>query len=144
MADDNVIRATTSLDTSGLQAGMAQSQAIVAAGVGNIRAQYSSLHDEISRVIQAIREEGAASDLAIQRNLSMGRSFQQAAAGAQQLAQHANASGFSLRYAFFGIKDIAEGRFNFALAEIANELVRMGPAASMFTLIASGPTSRAR
>jgi hypothetical protein len=34
--------------------------------------------------------------------------------------------GFNFRYAFFGIKDVMEGRFKFAIAEAANELVGMG------------------
>lgn len=35
-------------------------------------------------------------------------------------------SSFNFRYAFFGVKDLAEGRTKFALAEIANELVSIG------------------
>lgn len=34
-------------------------------------------------------------------------------------------SGFNARYAFFGVKDIMEGRTKFALAEAANELMRL-------------------
>ncbi len=34
-------------------------------------------------------------------------------------------SGFNARYAFFGIKDLMEGRTKFAIAEAANELMRL-------------------
>jgi ABC-type transporter Mla subunit MlaD len=38
----------------------------------------------------------------------------------QQIGTHAQGSGFSVRYLFLGLKDIAEGRGTFALAEMAN------------------------
>ena len=34
-------------------------------------------------------------------------------------------SGFNVRYAFFGVKDIMEGRTKFAVAELGNELTRL-------------------
>src|SRR5579872_3523689 len=37
-------------------------------------------------------------------------------------AKRAEGGGFNARYAFFGLKDIAEGRTKFAVAELANEL----------------------
>ncbi len=41
----------------------------------------------------------------------------------------AGGTGFSARYAFFGIKDLMEGRTKFAIAEAANELMRLRGAA---------------
>ncbi len=37
----------------------------------------------------------------------------------------AGGTGFSARYAFFGVKDLIEGRTKFAIAEAANELMRL-------------------
>jgi hypothetical protein len=37
----------------------------------------------------------------------------------------AGGTGFSARYAFFGVKDLMEGRTKFAIAEAANELMRL-------------------
>lgn len=42
-----------------------------------------------------------------------------------QAATAQGCSGFNARYAFFGLKDIAEGRTKFALAKVANELIRL-------------------
>lgn len=46
-------------------------------------------------------------------------------------------SGFNARYAFFGLKDIAEGRTKFAVAELGNELVRMQGTALGIGLVAT-------
>src|SRR5262249_5013607 len=49
--------------------------------------------------------------------------------GLGSVAEGGQRAGFSMRYLFFGIKDIAEGRGTYALAELANILIRVGPAA---------------
>ena len=46
-----------------------------------------------------------------------------------EAAGGAGGSGFNARYAFFGAKDLMEGRTKFATAELANELMRMRGAA---------------
>jgi hypothetical protein len=76
----------------------------------------------ISDLIQVIREEGAAASLAAQRNAAM-------AGGFRQIGEGAHGAGINLRYALFAVKDFAEGRTQFALAEVVNNLVRFGPAA---------------
>lgn len=76
----------------------------------------------IEQLTRVIREESAASDLATQRNLAMIKSLGGVGGGAQQ-------ASFSVRYLFLGLKDIAEGRTTFALAELANEMTRLGPLA---------------
>lgn len=45
---------------------------------------------------------------------------------------------FSFRYAFFGAKDLMEGRYKFALAEAANEAVRLGGTALLIGGVAAG------
>ncbi len=110
MADnDNVISATTRLDVSGLQSGMAQAQTIVASGVGNIQSQYvaasaastasaNQFNVAIASLRNAIAEENSALSLAIQRNMAMSQSL-------RTVGESANSAGFSFRYAFFGVKD---------------------------------------
>jgi hypothetical protein len=66
-------------------------------------------------------------------------SYNRWVAAAQKVEQAASGgSGFNARYAFFGIKDIAEGRTKFALAEVANELMRLRGGALIFGGIAAG------
>ena len=47
-------------------------------------------------------------------------------------------SGFNARYAFFGVKDLMEGRTKFALAEAANELMRLRGGALLLGGVAAG------
>ena len=47
-------------------------------------------------------------------------------------------SGFNARYAFFGIKDVMEGRTKFALAEAANELMRLKGSALILGGVTAG------
>ena len=120
-------------DASQLQQIFAQTQSAAQQAGANIASSFTTgtraaaagtanLSTEIDRLIQVIQQESAAASLATQRNLALGRSV-------QQIGQHAQQGGFSVRYMFLGLKDIAEGRTTFALAEISNQLVRMGPAA---------------
>jgi hypothetical protein len=44
---------------------------------------------------------------------------------AEQSSAGGGGTGFSARYAFFGVKDLMEGRTKFAIAEAANELMRL-------------------
>ena len=92
----------------------------------------ANLTIEIDRLIDAMAQQSAASSLAMQRNLALGNAM-------RTMGGHANSSGFSVRYLFLGLKDIAEGRTTFALAELSNQLVRMGPAA----LLAGGSIAAA-
>ena len=82
----------------------------------------ANLTTEIDRVIAAIQQLGSTSSAANQQTAALGNSM-------RTMGGHANSSGFSVRYLFLGLKDIAEGRTTFALAELSNQLVRMGPAA---------------
>ena len=54
--------------------------------------------------------------------------LKEVAAAQVDLGNKSVTSGFNMRYAFFGVKDLLEGRFKFAIAEAANEVVRMGGA----------------
>ena len=47
-------------------------------------------------------------------------------------------SGLNARYAFFGIKDVMEGRTKFALAEAANELMRLKGSALILGGVTAG------
>lgn len=123
------VSVTVTGDLSGLgpsfSAAQSQAQAAGVAIAGSFNTGAASANQftsEIDRLIVAIQQEGAASSLAAQRNNAMARSF-------QQIGQHAQTGGFSVRYMFLGLKDLAEGRSTFALAELSNELVRLGPAA---------------
>ena len=109
------------------QSAATQAGAQIAASFNTGAAGVETYTEATNRLIKAIQEESAAASLAAQRNAAMGKSI-------QQLGQNSQQAGFSVRYAFLGIKDLAEGRTTFALAEAANELNRMGGAA----LIAGG------
>lgn len=116
-------------DLSGLgpsfSAAQSQAQAAGAAIAGSFNTGAAAANQftvEIDRLIEAMQQQSAAATLATQRNAAMARSF-------QSIGQSAQQGGFSVRYMFLGLKDIAEGRSTFALAELSNVLVRMGPAA---------------
>ena len=81
-----------------------------------------------------IERESAAASLAFQRNLAMQQALNGAARSADNLGEAGTRGGLGLRYIIFGLKDIAEGRNTYALAELVNVLVRLGPAA----LVAGG------
>ena len=101
----------------------------VAAGFNTAALSAGQLTAEIDRLIAAIQQEGVVSDLAMQRNMAMSRSLQGSGSAMQTFGGHANAAGFNLRYLVFGLKDLAEGRTTFALAEGTNELIRLKGAA---------------
>jgi hypothetical protein len=116
-------------DAAPLMAAFSKAQTAAAAAGGQVASSFNagaSGADQITAAIErltvALREESAASDLAMQRNIAMARGF-------GQIGQGAQSAGFSIRYALLGLKDLAEGRTTFALAEVTNQLVRLGPAA---------------
>jgi len=122
-------------DTSQLQASLQQAQQMAATAGQRIAAAYNTgiapaanLTAETDRVIVAIgrlagiiQQESAAASLAAQRNLALGNSLQQFGQGAGQAHN-------SLRFLIFGLKDLTEGRFNYAMAEGVNVLQRYAPA----------------
>lgn len=123
-------------DASGLGPSFAAAQNQAQAAGQKIAASFNTgavgadqITAAIERLTVALREESAAATLAAQRNASLAQSSSSVSGGLRQIGDAAQHSGFSLRYAFFGIKDIAEGRGAFAMAEIANVLVRLGPLA---------------
>jgi len=83
----------------------------------------------INRLAGILRDEGAAAREASAQTNSLIANLGRGATGASNFGTAAQRSGFSVRYLFLGIKDIAEGRGTFALAELANELLRLGPVA---------------
>ena len=76
----------------------------------------------IERLTVALREEAAASSLAMQRNAALSSGF-------RQVGEAAAAGHLNVRFLLFGLKDLAEGRGAFAMAELVNVLVRIGPVA---------------
>lgn len=60
MADDNVILATTQVDTSGLSSGMAQSQAIINSSLAEIKAQYKAASDAVKEASANLAQAAAA------------------------------------------------------------------------------------
>lgn len=103
-----------------------------------------ALEDEIRQLGTVIRETSAASDLATQRNMAMTR-------GLQQFGQAAAGAHLNTRFLIFGLKDLAEGRGTYAMAELVNVLRGFGPvvlagAASLGILAAAfyGPIAAAK
>jgi hypothetical protein len=96
---------------------------------------------ERDQLLQRYAKEPAAIDAITRAYEKMAAAAKQAAAQSASVARAApgvsfrqdpatdSGTGFSFRYAFFGLKDLAEGRTKFALAEAANELVRLRGAA---------------
>src|ERR1700722_8148792 len=127
----NIIDAKTAINTSGIEAGASiikdqfaqwiQAQrdldAAIAAGGRTITGTFApmaALRANVTATAAALKAAAAESALAHKE--------------LQALGEGATKSGFNMRYAFFGIKDVMEGRVRFAIAEAANELVRMtGP-----------------
>lgn len=114
-------------DASGLgpafTAAQSQAQAAgtaIASSFNTAAASSNQLTSEINRLILAIQQEGAASDLAMQRNLAMSRSL-------TQFGQAADGAHVNTRFLVFGLKDLAEGRGTFAMAELVNVVSRLGP-----------------
>src|SRR3984957_6214127 len=149
----NIIDAKTAINTSGIEA-----------GASIIKDQYTSavrvVKDQFAQWIQAQRDLDAAIAAggrtitgtfapmaALRANVTATAAALKAAAAEsalahkelQALGEGATKSGFNMRYAFFGIKDVMEGRVRFAIAEAANELVRMtGPLQLVAVGVAAG------
>lgn len=152
-ASDNILGSIGIIftgDTSKLAADFAAAQQLAQAAGQRVAASFdqgmksaSGLVGSTDEVVAAIKrltvvvqEESAAATLAAQRNQALAQAFgqtaqagQNAARSVSQVGQASEHSTFSVRYLFLGLKDIAEGRYTFALAEGANQLNRFGPAA---------------
>ena len=83
----------------------------------------------------AVYGKEASAVEAINRTVDRQIALAQQAAVAADKAVSAG-GGFNPRYAFFGLKDIAEGRTKFAIAEAANELMRLSGTALGVGLVA--------
>ena len=136
---DNVlgsISITITGDTSQLNAALASavqgaqaSGAKISSAMNDGAAGADRLTVAIGLLAGTIERESAAASLAIQRNIAMQQSMAGAAQGARQLGESSNQATYGIRYMIFGLKDIGEGRYRFALAELVNVVLRLGPAA---------------
>lgn len=122
---------TSQLDAAfaGATAAAQSAGARISAGVNAHLAGTQQLTVAIGLLAATIERESAAASLAAQRNLAMQQSLNAAAGAANNFGNAAQHGGFSLRYLTFGLKDIAEGRGTYALAEMVNVVTRLGPAA---------------
>jgi hypothetical protein len=114
MADD-VLRIQTAVDIAPLQSLMPQAASAVEQATG--------------RMSSAFKDAQNASRAATAELGGIGK-------GLGSVSEAAHGAGFNIRYAFLGLKDAAEGRYKFALAELANELVRMGGTTLAIGLVA--------
>lgn len=120
---------------------------VAATSVANVEAA-------IERLTIVIQQESAASTLALQRSIALQGGLQNlsntagiaaqtlqnglqgvadtsqaAAQGAIAVGRGATSATGGLRYMIFAAKDLAEGRTAYAMAEVVNVLLRLGPAA---------------
>ena len=123
-------------DASQLQAAMSSATAAAQSSGANISSSMQAgaagtqqLTVAMGMLVDTIERESAAATLAIQRNIAMQQSMVGAAQGARQLGEGSNQATYGIRYMIFGLKDIGEGRYRFALAELVNVLMRLGPVA---------------
>ena len=89
----------------------------------NITGDLSDLKKSFEQAQSASKEAGEKIGSAFSEGAKAAGS---ATESVNNLGQAATKAGFSFRYAFFGVKDLMEGRVKYAVAEAANELVRMG------------------
>jgi hypothetical protein len=86
--------------------------------------------DRVEAAIHRLNETVKQSISAQNQWLTQGAQQSKAlASGLGGVAASGHAAGLGLNHVFRGIKDIAEGRGTFALAQLANTLVQMGPTA---------------
>ena len=114
-------------DASGLgpaftaaQSQAAQAGTQIAAAFNTATAATEPFTVAINRLAGILRDEGEATRNAITQTASLGKSFQGLGGAAQ--GAHVNT-----RFLVFGLKDLAEGRGTFAMAELVNVVSRLGP-----------------
>ena len=129
MADESIGGVSVSItgDASGLGPTFtaAQSQAqqagtAIASSFNAGAAGADQITAAVERLTVALREESAASSLAAQRNAALSKSV-------SQFGQAAQGAHLNTRFLVFGLKDLAEGRGTFAMAELVNVVSRLGP-----------------
>ena len=123
-------RSKTSLDRL-LRSMEQQAELIGKSGVDREIAQ----RDQLLRRWQNEQQAVDAINKLYERRIALARAAESADSG---VAGGATGTGFNARYAFFGIKDLMEGRTKFAIAEAANELMRLRGAALMLGGVAAG------
>jgi hypothetical protein len=101
----DILSVTTAVDISAIQTGLPQAASLVEQATGRMSAAFKDAQGA-SRAASA--EIGGISK------------------GLGAVSEAAHGAGSNVRYAFLGLKDLGEGRYRFALAELANELIRMG------------------
>jgi hypothetical protein len=123
-------------DTSQLNAALnsavagAQSAGVkISASMQDSAAGTQQLTIAMGMLAGTIERESAAMSLAIQRNIAMQSSLAGVAGAANRVGSAGIQGGVGLNHIFRGLKDIAEGRGTFALAQLANVLIQIGPAA---------------
>jgi hypothetical protein len=123
-------------DTSGLAADFSRAESIAAAAGARVSSAFNSgfagiaassgLVDQYGRAIHTGVVEPAQA--AVPALNSAGAAARTTAAALEGMGGAAQRAGFNVRYAIFGLKDLAEGRTTYALAEVVNVVSRLGPA----------------
>ncbi len=125
MPDDNILRVGTAVDIGGIQSGMAGAASAVESNVSLILDQFGRVQAASTRAAQSVASSFSAMGKAAPPVVFASQSI---VAQFNNIEQAGTRAGFNVRYAFLGVKDLMEGRTRFAIAEAANELIRMGGA----------------
>ena len=134
-----IIEAKTTIDTAGVEAGAQIIRDQYVSAVKVVKEQFAQWKQAQQDLDAAIANGGRnlqgqfVSMAALRANVDATRtSLQQATVAAaatkkefDAVSEAAKASGINMRYLFFAAKDLGEGRTRFAIAEMANELIRL-------------------